>query len=36
MIKLPSRIGDLYDRVYAMRGDEVEAAWEIAARGRSQ
>jgi D-serine deaminase-like pyridoxal phosphate-dependent protein len=27
---------NLYDRLYAMRGDRVEAVWEIAARGRSQ
>jgi 3-hydroxy-D-aspartate aldolase len=27
---------NLYDRLYAMRGDKVEAAWEIAGRGRSQ
>jgi len=27
---------NLYDRIYAMRGDRVEAVWEIAARGRSQ
>jgi D-serine deaminase-like pyridoxal phosphate-dependent protein len=27
---------NLYDRVYALRGDRVEAVWEIAARGRSQ
>jgi len=26
---------NLYDRIYAMRGDKVEAVWEIAARGRS-
>jgi D-serine deaminase-like pyridoxal phosphate-dependent protein len=26
---------NLYDRVYAVRGREVEAVWEIAARGRS-
>ena len=26
---------NLYDRFYAMRGDRVEAVWEIAARGRS-
>ncbi|MGH7277310.1 MAG: DSD1 family PLP-dependent enzyme, partial [Candidatus Rokuibacteriota bacterium] len=26
---------NLYDRVYALRGDRVEAVWEIAARGRS-
>jgi D-serine deaminase-like pyridoxal phosphate-dependent protein len=26
---------NLYDRIYAMRGDTVEAVWEIAARGRS-
>jgi 3-hydroxy-D-aspartate aldolase len=26
---------NLYDRIYAMRGDMVEAVWEIAARGRS-
>jgi 3-hydroxy-D-aspartate aldolase len=26
---------NLYDRVYAVRGQEVEAVWEIAARGRS-
>jgi len=27
---------NLYDRIYAMRGDKVEAVWDIAARGRSQ
>jgi len=27
---------NLYDRVYAMRGDKVEAVWEIAGRGKSQ
>lgn len=27
---------NLYDRLYAMRGDRVEAEWEISARGRSQ
>src|SRR5215475_10777137 len=27
---------NLYDRIYAMRGDKVEAVWEIAGRGRSQ
>jgi 3-hydroxy-D-aspartate aldolase len=27
---------NLYDRIYAMRGDKVEAVWEVAARGRSQ
>jgi 3-hydroxy-D-aspartate aldolase len=27
---------NLYDRMYAMRGDTVEAVWEIAARGCSQ
>lgn len=27
---------NLYDRLYAVRGDRVEAVWEIAARGRSQ
>lgn len=27
---------NLYDRFYAMRGDQVEAVWEIAGRGRSQ
>ena len=27
---------NLYDRIHAMRGDTVEAVWEIAARGRSQ
>jgi D-serine deaminase-like pyridoxal phosphate-dependent protein len=26
---------NLYDRIYAMRADKVEAVWEIAARGRS-
>ncbi|MGH7353499.1 MAG: DSD1 family PLP-dependent enzyme [Candidatus Rokuibacteriota bacterium] len=26
---------NLYDRIYAVRGDGVEAVWEIAARGRS-
>ena len=26
---------NLYDRIYAVRGDAVEAVWEIAARGRS-
>jgi len=27
---------NLYDRLYAMRGDKVEGIWEIAGRGRSQ
>ncbi len=27
---------NLYDRFFAMRGDKVEAVWDIAARGRSQ
>ncbi len=27
---------NLYDRIYAMRGDTVEAVWEVAGRGRSQ
>ena len=27
---------NLYDRIYAMRGDTVEAVWEISGRGRSQ
>ncbi|PWU23099.1 MAG: hypothetical protein C5B48_09200 [Candidatus Rokuibacteriota bacterium] len=27
---------NLYDRIYAMRGDTVEAVWDVAARGRSQ
>ena len=27
---------NLYDRVYAMRGDRVEAVWDIAGRGCSQ
>jgi D-serine deaminase-like pyridoxal phosphate-dependent protein len=27
---------NLYDRIYAMRGDSVEAVWQIAARGRGQ
>jgi len=27
---------NLYDKIHAMRGDTVEAVWEIAARGRSQ
>jgi D-serine deaminase-like pyridoxal phosphate-dependent protein len=27
---------NLYDRLYAMRGDRVEAVWEISARGKSQ
>ncbi len=27
---------NLYDRLYAMRGDTVEGVWDIAARGRSQ
>ena len=26
---------NLYDRIYAVRGDRVEAVWEVAARGRS-
>ena len=26
---------NLYDRIYALRGEKVEAVWEIAARGRS-
>ena len=27
---------NLYDRIYAMRGDKVEAVWEVSGRGRSQ
>ena len=27
---------NLYDKIHAMRGDKVEAVWEIAGRGRSQ
>jgi 3-hydroxy-D-aspartate aldolase len=27
---------NLYDRIYAVQGDRVEAVWEVAARGRSQ
>jgi D-serine deaminase-like pyridoxal phosphate-dependent protein len=27
---------NLYDQIYALRGDRVEAVWAIAARGRSQ
>ena len=27
---------NLYDRIYAMRGSNVEAVWDIAGRGRSQ
>jgi 3-hydroxy-D-aspartate aldolase len=27
---------NLYDRIYAMRGDQVEAVWEVSGRGRSQ
>ncbi|HKW96049.1 MAG TPA: DSD1 family PLP-dependent enzyme [Methylomirabilota bacterium] len=27
---------NLYDRIYAMRGDKVEAMWEVSGRGRSQ
>ena len=27
---------NLYDRIYAMLGDKVEAVWEVSARGRSQ
>ena len=27
---------NLYDRIYAMRGDAVEAVWNVAARGRGQ
>jgi len=27
---------NLYDQIYAMRGDRVEAVWPIAARGKSQ
>jgi 3-hydroxy-D-aspartate aldolase len=27
---------NLYDRLYAMRGDKVEAVWDIAGRGKSQ
>jgi 3-hydroxy-D-aspartate aldolase len=27
---------NLYDRIYALRGDNVEAVWKIAARGRTQ
>jgi D-serine deaminase-like pyridoxal phosphate-dependent protein len=27
---------NLYDRIYGMRGDQVEVAWEISGRGRSQ
>jgi D-serine deaminase-like pyridoxal phosphate-dependent protein len=27
---------NLYDRIYTMRGDKVEAVWEVSGRGRSQ
>jgi 3-hydroxy-D-aspartate aldolase len=27
---------NLYDRIYAMRGDQVEAVWDVSGRGRSQ
>jgi len=27
---------NLYDRIYAMRGQSVEAVWDVAGRGRSQ
>jgi D-serine deaminase-like pyridoxal phosphate-dependent protein len=27
---------NLYDRIHAMRGDQVEAVWEVSGRGRSQ
>ena len=27
---------NLYDAIYALRGDRVEAVWPIAARGKSQ
>ena len=27
---------NLYDEIHALRGDEVEAVWPIAARGKSQ
>ena len=27
---------NLYDRIYAMRGDKVEGVWEVSGRGRSQ
>ena len=27
---------NLYDQIHAMRGDKVEAVWEIAGRGRGQ
>jgi D-serine deaminase-like pyridoxal phosphate-dependent protein len=27
---------NLYDSIYALRGDRVEAVWPIAARGKSQ
>jgi D-serine deaminase-like pyridoxal phosphate-dependent protein len=27
---------NLFDRLYAVRGERVEAIWEVAARGRSQ
>jgi D-serine deaminase-like pyridoxal phosphate-dependent protein len=27
---------NLYDRIYCLRGDRVEAAWPITARGMSQ
>jgi D-serine deaminase-like pyridoxal phosphate-dependent protein len=27
---------NLYDQIYALRGDRVEAVWPIAARGKSQ
>jgi 3-hydroxy-D-aspartate aldolase len=27
---------NLYDRIYAVRGDNVEAVWRVAARGMSQ
>jgi 3-hydroxy-D-aspartate aldolase len=27
---------NLYDQIYAMRGDKVEAVWEVSGRGRGQ
>ena len=27
---------NLYDQLYALRGDQVESVWKIAARGKSQ
>ena len=30
------RLANLYDRIYCLRGDNVEAVWQIAARGMSQ